>query len=399
MATVSPSPSPFATLLRRSKFASFDPRIGQVYTTYGGNAYRGNWGLKRPLAIRRRGATITVNSVDTSAQQTEWNSGEKQHRFIKHWEELNHESVISPKTLANSIGPAVTREWVDSEYAPTKEIGPSRPQAVRNIHSMSPRQFRAYLEKLRKMRPAFIEFLRERAENDPRLEGKSLYEIAQLDGEYHADFISRETHKSIHTVESRQIETIPHKTGGLLYSHPSRLQTYLTTKPQPGRILTDAIRRAKAPEGYLAAFAGAIHWVLKANASGIEKMKWTEGRDTTKSVGQFRMAEPVLRQIPRIVGVNKQGIKGFKARLEAQAAPKDEERNRSNTHLPGSLDYINAAPSPRGRIGSKISAPANFDFARTTQRATQWTPNRSSDSQRTMDVLQSILNRGQSSGR
>ena len=397
MAAVSPSPSPFATLLRRSKFASFDPHIGQVYTTYGGDAYRGNWGFKRPLAIRRRGATITVNSVDTTAQQTEWNSGEKQHRFMKHWEELNCESAISTKALANELGPAITREWVDSEYAPTNEVGPSRPQAVRNIHSMSPRQFRAYLEELRKKRPAFIDFLQKTASKDSRLEGKSLYKIAQLDNDYHADFISRETGKSVHTVESRQIETVPHKTGGLLYSHPSPLQTYLTTKPQPGRILTDAIRKAKAPEGYIAGFAGATHWVQKARVTGVEKMKWTEGGNATKSIGQFRMAQPVLWRMPRIVGKNRQGIKGFKARLEVQGVPEDEERNRPNTHLPGSMDYINAVPSPRGRIGSKKSAPANFDFARMTQRAAQWTPTRSSDTQRTMDVLQSIINSGRSS--
>lgn len=400
MAAVSQSPSPFATLLRRSKFASFDPRIGQVYTTYGGDAYRGNWGLKRPLAVRRRGATITVNAVDTSSQQTEWNSGEKQHRFIKHWEELNHEPAISAKNLGNELGPAVTREWIDSEYAPTSEDGPSRPQAVKNIHAMSPRQFKAYLERLRKQRPAFIEFLRERAERDSRLEGKSLYEIAQLDGDYHADFITRETGNQIYTMNSRQIETIPHKTGGLLYSHPSPLQTYLTTKPQPGRILTDAIERAKAPPAYIAGFAGATHWVQRSKAAGVEKMNWTEGGDASKSVGQFRMAQPLLRRMPRIVGSHKEGIKGVRTRLEVRGVPEDEARNRSNAHRPGSVDYINAPPSPRGRSGSKHSTPAaHFDFARPAQKAKKWTPSaRASDSQRTMDVLESIL-KGNNSGR
>ena len=32
-------PSPFGALLRRSKFASYDPKIGQVYTSHGGHAH------------------------------------------------------------------------------------------------------------------------------------------------------------------------------------------------------------------------------------------------------------------------------------------------------------------------------------------------------------------------
>ena len=50
------SPGTFPELLRRSRFASFDPTIRQSYGTPPSRLHRGNWGLKRPIAQSKRSA-------------------------------------------------------------------------------------------------------------------------------------------------------------------------------------------------------------------------------------------------------------------------------------------------------------------------------------------------------
>src|ERR1700722_3029272 len=115
-------PSAFAVLLRQSKFASFDPAIAQVYQTHGGDAFRGNWGLKRPLALRRRTAMITVSSVDSRYQQTEWESGEGKARLVKKLEELDTDFELGERETTTSwvqVQARFAEQWlVDSEFAP-----------------------------------------------------------------------------------------------------------------------------------------------------------------------------------------------------------------------------------------------------------------------------------------
>ncbi|KAH9932912.1 uncharacterized protein B0H18DRAFT_671430 [Fomitopsis serialis] len=40
-------------------------------------------GPKRPLPLRRRKGNVTVQSIDSTAQQTEWKSGQRQTRWIQ----------------------------------------------------------------------------------------------------------------------------------------------------------------------------------------------------------------------------------------------------------------------------------------------------------------------------
>src|SRR5882762_75713 len=258
MVALTPSPSPFATLLRRSKFATFDPRIAQVFTTHGGDAHRGNWGLKRPIALRRRGAHITVKAIDTSAQQTEWNSGENQAKFALRYGELN----IEPKRFD-------THQHFDSEFAPGEAPGVKLPPLTANPLKLRPSQFRTYLEQLRAKRPAFIEYVRKMGVTKPMHQLRPSHDL-------HARFILDETVKASGSLESRAMDRSIHKSGGLIYSRPSLLQTYLTTKPQPGRILMDAIKyHGRQEDGYIVGFAGMTSILWKSNAVGnIKRMKW-----------------------------------------------------------------------------------------------------------------------------
>jgi len=351
MVALSQSPSPFATLLRRSKFASFDPTIAQVYTTHGGDAYRGNWGLKRPLAIRRRGACVTVKSIDTSAQQTEWNSGENQAKFMLRYGELNAEPVRFD-----------TIQRFDSEFAPAEDVV-KLPQLTQNPLKLRPKQFEKYLERLREKRPAFIEYLRERARKDPRILNKSMFELAQQpDTDYHARFLADETTQAQNTMESRAMDRSIHRNGGLIYSRPSPLQTYLTTKPLPGRILMDAIRyNSRQREAYVVGFAGMtpIFWKrylgnAKSMKDEAKKMKWNGVADSNNGVAYFRMLPPRLRALPCVVG-KRQGLKAMKLRTEVRNVIPGNEIGRSNTHMPGSVSYVAGAAAPAGRKGGKRS--------------------------------------------
>ncbi|KAF5338695.1 hypothetical protein D9611_013382 [Ephemerocybe angulata] len=204
-AGVLPPPSPFAELLRRSRFASYDPQVKQTYGTPPAYAHRGNWGLKRPIAQRRRNAYITLKSYEDHAMYIEWNNAENQVRFMRRFEELNVTPTVPDGTsLAKNLGAARSAIWLtDSEfdtakdneydylaqestdYTPEPELGghgpgqyadasrlrtkaplvPTRegPWNYRqpNVEAMNAQEFEAYVNKLRKLRPQFFERIRQ----------------------------------------------------------------------------------------------------------------------------------------------------------------------------------------------------------------------------------------------
>ena len=197
----------FAELLRRSRFATFDPAIRQAYGAPPSHGARGNFGLKRPLANRRKNGYITLNKFEEPAQYIEWDNAEPQVRFIKRVEELNVTPSVQPGTnwYLGLGGVAASKEsQMDSEFCPgetgmgfTHRAPPAEPisedlqglgtrgkngygaaamqSAVSldapggkgkahlqpNIQAMSPREFDRYLEKLRALRPDFEQYLAE----------------------------------------------------------------------------------------------------------------------------------------------------------------------------------------------------------------------------------------------
>ncbi|KDQ33062.1 hypothetical protein PLEOSDRAFT_153272 [Pleurotus ostreatus PC15] len=289
-----PAPSAFTTLLHKSKFASYDPYIKQVYSAPPASAHRGDYGLKRPIPLRRKNAFITVKSVDSRAQQTEWNHGESQARFIRRWEELG----VLPKARAGgdkgwerTLGPEATEWLVDSEHCDWQEVkqqpgnssrnllGSTMPTSlldgrgytkkleankkesdaregghlVPNLDSMNPAEFKRFLNKCRELRPKFIEYLASVTE----LKGKSLYDISQnTAADHHRQFLQRHTRELFGysssdksqqpssqlprpLPDSCRIEQKPHPTGALLYSHPSRMTNYFTSPSQPGLVVQE----------------------------------------------------------------------------------------------------------------------------------------------------------------
>ena len=193
----------FPELLRRSRFASFDPTIRQAYGAPPSHLHRGNWGLKRPIAQRKRNAFISLKNFEEHEHYIEWNNTESQVRLIDKVEEIN----VAPKLVPHvpwyvGLGPAASSYWskMDTEFAPGETGMPPLPKPLPlfttqleglgrrgkgeygmkasttelsstkspddgylhpNVRAMPPRVFNRYLEKLRSLRPEFKKFLEE----------------------------------------------------------------------------------------------------------------------------------------------------------------------------------------------------------------------------------------------
>ncbi|KAI0636575.1 mitochondrial ribosomal protein subunit-domain-containing protein [Trametes polyzona] len=358
-----PPPSQFAALLRRSKFASFDPKIGQVYTAYDGNAARGNFGLKRPLAIRRRNAHITVQAIDSREQQTVWRSAEQENRWIRMWDETG----ASPTTVSNSgawatrLGPFGEVEFkVDSDLVPQEGVeadeegsadGPPaaqlpKSQATRNLDAMSEKEFDWYLRRLRQLRPAFREYLEKYSkepcpENDSSLLGRSLFAA----GNDFKDFLEHRAWLDYHAPRPRYIEQQPHRFAGLSYTRSPPLQTLLILKPHIGRVLS------REDSNVLVGTAGMTSVVPRADRS-------TE----VPPVAHFRFTKVELISAPATVGVVPEGLEGVKLKTNARLHSPEMRDKQENPYPPGTKEYIAYAPAVNSDLGMASARP----YARAT---------------------------------
>lgn len=357
MAAVKPS-STFAELLRRSKFASYDPSIGQVYSSHGGHLHRGNWGLKRPLPIRRRNAHITVKAVDSREEQTEWKFSDKEARFTKMWEEVGVTPELVEGPWQKKIGIVGTAEWkMDSEFArERREEQKSVPQkasdgvygpttAVPNVHAMSDAEFERYLNQARRLRPAFGAFLKNVAQNKRELlqepaAFESLWRSSWTTGNRDAKmFLGSQAHQTFNSPESRAIEQQPQTFGGLTYTKASKLQSQLLHKPEPGRVLTTIASGAS-----LTSFAGMTPTIISEHRKSLSKVDWKTlslhgERDSQDGTDSLRLSNVKIARISQVVGKNPQDLRDTS--LSAAVVADDMLAiSRSNPHTPGSPEYV-----------------------------------------------------------
>ncbi|KAI0306667.1 mitochondrial ribosomal protein subunit-domain-containing protein [Multifurca ochricompacta] len=342
------SPSPFAALLRRSKFASYDPTIGQLYTTHDGNAHRGNWGFKRPLALRKRDKFITVEAVDSPEQQTEWTSRESEARFIQRWGEVAtepnvreawerhymnsrpvHQAELAKEDESgNIIDPAVQRQADES---------PSKRQYVASgplVSAMGPRQFTRYLDKLRQQRPEFLSFLSEeathartdRVASQHHLIAPSAYEESALGSAemVRRRFLQRQSHALYEDPNSCAIEQRPHRNGGLSYAHTSQLTHFFTTNEQPGRFIESQDSEGRPSVGVsIAGMAASLKTLTNHHETG----------------SQFRVVDSVLKQAPKVVSARPRGLDGAIIEATVEDAV-NLHMTRANPFPPGTRAYI-----------------------------------------------------------
>ena len=337
-----PSPSPFASLLRRSKFASYDPTIGQVYTTHDGNAHRGNWGFKRPLALRKRDKFISVEAVDSPEQQTEWSPRESEARFIKRWEEVATEPTIRgtwERHYTNSRpvhqdelakedqnGNIAVQRQLD-EHSNQRQYVTSSPL----VSSMPTRVFARHLDKLRRQRPEFLEFLSQEAELTTQSQSQhrvapSAYEESALGSAetVRRRFLQKQSQAIYEAPDSRAIEQRPHRNAGLSYARTSQLTHFFTTNEQPGRLLDlqGSDRRGNSH----ASFAGmAVNIRPPINHS--------------ETGSNLRIVDTVLKQAPDVVSRQPRGLESaFIDTTVVDVA--NLQMTRANPFPPGSRAYI-----------------------------------------------------------
>ena len=364
-----PPPSPFAALLRRSKFASYDPSIGQVYTTDDGNAHRGNWGFKRPLALRKRNKFISVQAVDSPEQQTEWSSRESEARFIQRWEEvapephvrdswethysrsrsMGHAELAKEDETGNIVNPAIQRQ-ADEEQGKRQLVASSR-----LISSMNPKQFARHLDKLRQERPIFLSFLSEEAQR-PKTSSRhsvapSAYEQSALASAetVRKRFLQKQSHGIYEAPDSRVIEQRPHRNGGLSYTHTSQLTHFFTTNEEPGRFIEIATREGRQVSR--ASFAG-MAANLKTNASH------------HNAGSKFRLVESVLKRAPNVVSAQPRGLDDTIIGTTVEDVV-NLDMLRANPYPPGTRAYIAHAqkvvPSKGKRSMTTPKAVPQFD--------------------------------------
>ncbi|KAF8163665.1 hypothetical protein B0H34DRAFT_795345 [Crassisporium funariophilum] len=303
-AHLAPPSSPFSSLLRQSKFASFDPLIRQSY------------GTPPPPSTAATGASSAPsrNASAEHAHYIEWDNAEGQVRFVRRVEEMNvGVRLVQGTPWFEGLGGEATRSesGLDSEFCPgegggflsaAKPSSSSEENSVAvnsrteetqhlqpNISAMSPRVFARYIEKLRLLRPEFKAYLQTH-------EGETL-PIAELamrkaDAHSHMRFLGRWTERQFHLAGEAEREVAaelaaegaskgvpknkapkaahpntpqpirqrPHKLGGLMYAKPTPLETYFSASPQPGIILQtnkpERYTHASEPASYIASFGG-----------------------------------------------------------------------------------------------------------------------------------------------
>lgn len=382
------APSPFAALLRRSKFASYDPYIGQVYTTHGGHAHRGNWGFKRPLPNRRRVGFVTVRTVDSPEQQTEWNSAESSARWIRRWEELGKKLEIAPVARWEN-----KETWsVDSEFDRAGMVGtePGRERQreqcasdpynkIPNFDAMSPKQFEKYLERVRALRPEFKKYLEKRWKEQEqkklkRGQGFSADLHKQLGSEMHVptlklngagdidmyasslgattvhfDFLADHVAREHQSNKSRNLERAAHKFAGLEYTFMSPLQAQYLHKPAPGRDISQnrAERFNKGLPEKKVDFIGVGGLIGELKEYGSRTIMPTDfgtqespRRNREQGKGFFRVNKVHIFGAPSVVGRTPQKAQDTQFRQIEFRTTQVAKASISNPHPMGSREYV-----------------------------------------------------------
>lgn len=394
---VGSSGSAFPELLRRSRFASFDPTICQSYGTPPSHLHRGNWGLKRPIAQRKRNAFISLKNFEEHQHYIEWNNAESQVRLVNRVEELN----VAPKLVPHTpwyvgLGPAASTPWsmTDSEFAigesgmppPSKSIpsftteleglglrgkgeygmkpstkpGSDDGYLHPNLQAMSPRVFNRYIKKLRSLRPQFKNFLKENGVSTP------IRESGVPPGNLHIRFLGQHFDKQFqdipnknnsdpHPNQSQPIRQQPHRLGGLMYASPTYLESFFSSGIQPAIVLEAASQQnfSDKPDSFLVSTAGFIGKLEQKRAGpdacpvfdpkGIiyPPAALVAGQIPRQTFIQVRVLDLHLERLPAAVTAfpSPNSSKDVNIRMDLAIHPYPNQHSRTNPHPPGSMEY------------------------------------------------------------
>lgn len=364
--------STFASLLRRSKFASYDPKISQIYTTYGGHAHRGQWGLKRPLALKRKsGGFIIVKSVDSGEQQTEWIRAEQEARWLKSFSELGKEVGVRSTEhywyrsmghgwqkiydsdynfhpgLHSRYGPNILKEGSRTDEWLSTRTNRMLHAQVANPLSMDPRHFRRFVSKLRGSRRKFLSFVESELQTSSNKKSAftaSAQRFVQFDENLHRSrlipkFLRDEASKAYTLGSKKSLLPVPHHNAALSYPHTTDLTNKILHSPVPGRIFTPLAIRDYS---YTVAGVAGILGRMSQPDDGVSKRRPTKLSDMQGHATpvELRTKLAILLNPPQVIDTPDESS-GFKSSsVEVEFVDDFKTRQELIPYPPGSQNYI-----------------------------------------------------------
>lgn len=465
---VCPPSSPFSELLRQSKFAKFDPCIRQAYSAPPSYTQRGNFGLKRPISNRKSHAYIVLKDFEEHAQYIQWDNAKEQVKWMKQVEELYVAPQLKTfSTWTSGLGPSATSKesGLDSEFCPgeTALIQRNKPAEVidpnpktldqvasaedstllpedtrisaetllpsrgkggygakadiqsadalgkmflqPNISAMTSAVFRRYLQKLRKLRPEFIAYVREELRKlwvanknnssipiDPRLipDEDLIATLGPLilDHKFHLRFMGLKTEAEYHTEpvaelfsdkerakleqdavldanRPQPIRPQPHKFAGLMYAQPTPLESRFINKPQPGIFLEQTPNQVSSSDRYIASFAGIAAQFKHLGLGAKPVFEPRPGANLDNLPQGTRLMSPTnitLAAVPTVVGRSapSKPLPYVQMRVTVADDVGVSKNHIDNPHTPGSFEYNSLRP---------VSTRATFTRMRIPDRA------------------------------
>lgn len=374
----------FPQLLRRSQFATFDPAISRVYasTPHSVNRY-GDWGLKIPIHRAKGPRFIKVNKLDAgSLLGSDWRSAESEARFVETYGtgQVPWRSEAEQRKNRSSSH----RTLFDEDDAVKDDVAQEE-QYLDDVNSMTPGQFKRYLQRIKLYRPRYMaqKVQRMNEENRIKLEMPEDMTGANLAARgFVADsdtprYMAAMSDRTIRKSSSKALQTQPHPMHGLMYSQlasgASQVNPLLY---HPGRAL-DVATDSRSPR-----FRGNVSnandtnrpWVVSLGGAGAESSTKggrartgaaiPEGVDFSRAEldrgeATFRISKAVLKRPPRATGWipsntrRRMPLDTFDFDIQVTNTTVTE---RSDTNQFGSREYVTAEAKDLSSAGDALGS-------------------------------------------
>lgn len=420
--------SALSRLLRQTRISSYDPSVARVYTAPPAHLARGDFGLKRPLpsswhatpdtpaSVPYQGALryAGVEQMDTAQGMTRWYENEKDPLFRERWLEAgarlsdrSRRDVLGMGAMAGdddvnaSLGPrprivydAATFSSAQSPGMPANVVWGTNharfrdvPEMLPNYNAMSEREFKKFLERMRRARPQFRAMLastrRQAAEHakmeqlarrrgapvpeaewnaarsEVRMAPVRLWDEARLPHapQCAADFLQQRAVRRATAPESDAIASPAyappmHPLHGLQYAQPDNVYTFLLGEPVQGRAVQriEENRRNRyfmgADAGLAVATGGHIGHLPLQYRHGVDMLDYTRSKPA-RGAARFRVLHAWLdpnaaatapRRTPPGTAASQPSLGYVRTQLMALRRPYGG--NASHQPLPGSPRWI-----------------------------------------------------------
>ncbi|GAA5900503.1 uncharacterized protein JCM6883_002865 [Sporobolomyces salmoneus] len=339
MAASTSSSSSYSALLRRSKLASYNPQIDQVYTTTAPHLARQNFGLKRPLpaATTKTSPFVRISQLDSREGRTVFRKATRETSYVKRWQEtgvgLQSEAFSLVKgrkwelpLVQSRFVPESLREALGSKGGTIKHPKEAQEAPIRtpNFLAMSESEFESYLDQLEGRREEFKQFVVEeqakQSQTSPQpIEEFDLYAHAQSNPNELIRLVERflrlpssSSSSSSASSSSRALPQI-HPTLALQYATPTPLESSLAA-PIPGRLLGPSpLNNFNRPPGPLSSYkfgsgtelySSVLSTVSPINAQNTSNLPSTTFFPDASSIrsnvpgrASFRLLNPVINPL------------------------------------------------------------------------------------------------------